>query len=110
MATVTRGSIYTFALPDSGQTLVLVVGRDSLTQGNDYVLVAPLVEKSRVPETLLPCHVVLDSGSELDGEWVILCETIRPVNKANLNKFVAKISSHCQSKVNNSLQIVLALD
>jgi mRNA interferase MazF len=111
MANVTRGSIYTLALPDSGETLVLVVGRDALTQGNDYVLVAPLVEKSRVPETLLPCHVfVLDTGSELDEKWVILCESIRPVNKARLHKLIASIPSHRQSKVNNSLQIVLALD
>jgi mRNA-degrading endonuclease toxin of MazEF toxin-antitoxin module len=89
---------------------MLVVGRDALTEASDFVLVAPLVERSRVPATPLPCHVVvLDTGSELD-EWVVLCEAVRPVNKAHLGRLVAGISSQLQSKVNSSLQIALALD
>ena len=111
MATVTRGSIHTLALPGSAETLVLVVGRNTLTQGSDYVLVAPLVERSRVPATPLPCHVVvLDTGSELDENWVVLCESIRPVNKAHLGRLIASISSQLQSKVNSALQTALALD
>jgi mRNA-degrading endonuclease toxin of MazEF toxin-antitoxin module len=111
MATVTRGSIHVLALPGTAEMLVLIVGRDALTQGSDYVLVAPLVEISRMPQIPLPCHVVvLDTGSELDEKWVILCESIRPVNKAHLRSLVANIPSQLQEKVNNSLQTVLALD
>ena len=51
---------------------MLVVGRNALTEASDFVLVAPLVERSRVPATPLPCHVViLDTGSELD-KWVVM--------------------------------------
>lgn len=111
MVTVTRGSIHVLAIPSTAEMFVLIVGRNALTQGSDYVLVAPLVERSRVPETPLPCHVVvLDTGSKLDEKWVILCESIRPVNKAHLKSLVANIPSHLQAKVNSSLQTVLALD
>jgi mRNA-degrading endonuclease toxin of MazEF toxin-antitoxin module len=90
---------------------VLVVGRNALTQGSNYVLLAPLVERSRVPATPLPCRVVvLDIVSDLDENWVILCESIRPVDKARIGRLIASISSQLQSKVNHSLQTALALD
>ncbi len=61
---------------------VLVVGRNSLNQGSEYVLIAPLIERSRVPHTDLPSHVMLTGvDDELDGEWVILCELLRSLKE-----------------------------
>jgi mRNA-degrading endonuclease toxin of MazEF toxin-antitoxin module len=70
-----------------------------------------LLGKNCRAATPLPYHVVvLDTGSELDEHWVVLCEAVRPVSKAHLGRLVAGISSQLQSKINSSLQIALGLD
>ena len=111
MENVTRGSVYMVTLSDGVEAPVLIVGRNTLTRGSEYVLVAPIVERSRVISTHLPSHVVVSGTSaELDDEWVIICELIRPVNKEHLQRLMGQIPPELQSKVDNSLQIVLALD
>ncbi len=111
MENVTRGSLYMVTLSDGAEAPVLIVSRDTLNQGSEYVLVAPVVERSRVTPTHLPSHVVVaGTSAELDDEWVILCELVRPVNKEHLQRLLGQIPPKLQSKVDNSLQIVLALD
>lgn len=111
MENVTRGSLYMVTLSDGVEAPILIVSRDSLNQVSEYVLVAPVVEKSRVTPTDLPSHVVVSGTSaELDDERVILCELIRPVNKEHLQRLLGKLPPDLQSKVDYSLKIVLALD
>jgi mRNA-degrading endonuclease toxin of MazEF toxin-antitoxin module len=111
MENVTRGSVYMVTLSDGVDAPVLIVGRNALNQGSEYVLVAPIVERSRVTPTYLPSHVVVSGTSvALDDAWVIVCESIRPINKEHLQRLVGQIPPNLQSKVDSSLQIVLALD
>jgi mRNA-degrading endonuclease toxin of MazEF toxin-antitoxin module len=111
MENIQRGGIYRVELTTGMTASVLVVGRDALNQASDYVLIAPLVEIARVEHSPLPCHVVVSGVSpELDNEWVIVCEFVRPIHKAHLQSLVGQTPPHTQAKVNNALQIVFALD
>jgi mRNA interferase MazF len=111
MPNVTRGSLYLVKLSNGARTPVLVVSRNALHQESDFALVAPVAKKSAVGATLLPSHVVVSgTGTDLDDEGVILCELIRPVNKQHFHTLIGQIQENLQSKVDNSLQVVLALD
>lgn len=111
MENVTRGSLYMVTLSDGVEAPILIVSRDTLNRGSEYVLIAPVVERSRVTPTQLPSHVVVSGTStKLDDEWVILCELIRPVNKEHLQRLLGQIPPKLQSKADNSLETVLALD
>jgi mRNA-degrading endonuclease toxin of MazEF toxin-antitoxin module len=92
MPNVTRGSLYLVKLSNGARTPVLVVSRNALHQESDFALVAS------------------GTGTDLDDEGVILCELIRPVNKQHFHTLIGQIQENLQSKVDNSLQVVLALD
>lgn len=86
---------------------VIVIGNDIGNKFSPVVIVAVIT--SQMNKAKLPTHIEVGSECGLQKDSIILLEQIKTIDKNRLGKYIGKADVNTMNKVNNAIEISLAI-
>lgn len=112
---VRRGDVYLARLSptqgseQAGTRPVVVVSRDAINQNSPVAVVVPLSGREHRTR-IYPSQVVLPAGEAgLTKDSVALCEQVRAISHARLEKYWGSLTPQSMTRINAALKITLDL-
>lgn len=110
-----RGDVYQAVLgpcqgsEQAGTRPVVIVSRDAINRNSPVVIVVPLTGREN-KNRILPSHVEIRAGEGgADKDSVALCEQVRAISVARLQKNIGHLPNDKIAKMNAALKIALDL-
>lgn len=111
---VTRGNIVlcdlnpVFGTEQAGIRPALVLQIDRANSVSPHTIIAPFT--TRIRQTLLPSHVMFQSGiGGLTHDSVLLCEQIRVIDKGGIIRVLGHASDSVMEEVATGLRTILGI-